>query len=464
MRYHSNLAFITINKVFRYARKKTTKVSKILIVTLANLVWGRKPKLAHMDEVKAFENSGLFASKLGLDLDWIYRQWADSEKIWNSGQYHKSVEIKRQLLEYVYEANRISSRRQVAPFMSPGWALAIGHLGSLGAFILGQRSGLIPSVKRWIPITTEENYSQLNKLIQDEIIPLQKKIDFLVVDHPSQWSVAEKLQIVNTNSGFLSLYEMHEQVYRTKSKKLKLELNSDYLRISRQKLRKLGLPKDAWFVGFHIRENRHALDSRLVSIENFYTAIQEVTRTGGWVIRFGTGAMKNLPNMPNVIDLCSDTPETRNLHMFILGQCKFLLTSNSGPSVLAWSLGTPVLQTNTTSIGRNILTASEGSLYLPKKYRSISRRSFSFREILNSPEAYAETNLKEKFDNGYILEENNSEEILLATKEMLSTTKNREQFQNLEIKVNKIRDEAGAVGYGKIAPSFLVQNESWFFN
>lgn len=62
------------------------------------------------------------------------------------------------------------------------------------------------------------------------------------------------------------------------------------------------------------------------------------------------------------------------------------------------------------------------------------------------------------------MEENNAEEIFLATKEMLSTTKNRELFQNLDIKVKKIRDEAGAVGYGKIAPSFLAQNENWFFD
>jgi putative glycosyltransferase (TIGR04372 family) len=449
-------------KAKKYGHKKVNRLLKRLAVTLANIVWGGEVRVAHMDQVRTFENSGVFASNRGVNLDWVYRQWAESERIWNLGSYHQSIEIKRQVMEHIYQKNAISGVHQVAPIMSTGWGVAIGHLGSLGAFILGQRLGVIPPVKRCLPFTTNENFNQFRKLVQDEIKPIPKLIDYSILEHPSQWSISERLQIINTNYGFLSLYEMHEHVYRGIPQDFSLKLDPIYIEVAREKLKEYGLPADAWFVGFHVRENRLPEDSRVAKIENFYPAIKEITRLGGWVIRFGTGLMKPLPKIPNVIDLNLDTTETRNLHIYILSACKFLLTTNSGPSVLAWSLGTPVLQTNTLSIGRNILSASRGSIYLPKIYSSESGKKLSLYEILISPEAYTETDLKQKFIGGYILEENSEHEILLAAKEMLTLDNSEGTLQKLDTRVDEIRHQAGAVGYGKIASSFLDENETWF--
>ena len=140
----------------------------------------------------------------------------------------------------------------------------------------------------------------------------------------------------------------------------------------------------------------------------------------------------------------------------------FLLTTNSGPAVVAWSLGTPVLQTNTLAIARNILTASPGSIYLPKKYVSNGSRLNSFSEILGSLEGFAESTLKEKFNQGYQIIENSAYEIQQATLDMFRFLETGQHDQTLVPQVNDIRREHRAIGYGQIAPSFLSENANWF--
>jgi hypothetical protein len=70
------------------------------------------------------------------------------------------------------------------------------------------------------------------------------------------------------------------------------------------------------------------------------------------------------------------------------------------PSGLAWAFGTPVVQTNSVAIGRNILTASKGTIALPKLWKR-NGQLMSYAQIVNSPEGHSGTNLRQKAKDGY---------------------------------------------------------------
>ena len=395
----------------------------------------------------------------------MYRQWEKSAKDWNEGRYHKSIELKRKCLEEIYSCQKIDELRQIPPFMSIGWSAAIGHIGSLGTFVLGQRLGLVPSAKRYLPVKDEQSSRMIGDFLKEDLNVIPARIGFSIFENPSQWHLSERLSMIRTHDKFISLYELHESVFsraEVTNEEVKLSIDLDYEETSKKLLISMGMPSDSWFVGLHVREKPNPLDARVAKIENFYPSLNEVVSRGGWIIRFGTDKMKPLTIEKNVIDLCLDKLEHRKLHLYIIAKAAFLLTTNSGPSVVAWALGTPVLQTNTLAIARNLLTASPGSIYLPKKYVSNGGRLNSFSEILGSLEGFAESNLKEKFDQGYKVIENSANEIQQATLDMFKFLETGQHNQSLVAQINDIRSEHGAIGYGQIAPSFLSENGNWF--
>jgi putative glycosyltransferase (TIGR04372 family) len=437
----------------------------IALLSSLNFKWGSMPRRATRDQVTTIRHSEILGRFSSIDIDDAYREWERSERIWNEGKYFESVEIKKGLLHKLYAAQEIKGVQQTPPFLSVGWGAAIGHIGSLGAYVLGQKLGMIPSGVRNLPITNDYSAQLIENFLQDNVHLVATRVGFSILEHPSQWHLSERLAVVRTTEDFISLYELHESVYRNPNvfnQNAKLSISREYESRAIDAIGKLGLPEDAWFVGVHIREKPNSLDPRVAKLETFYDSIDEIVGRGGWIIRFGADKMQPLPFNEQVIDLNTNSEEFRKLHLFILARSKFLLTTNSGPSVVAWALGTPVLQTNTLSIGRNILSSSKGSLFLPKKYIDRSGRPCSFSQVLQSSEAYAETDLREKHLRGFQLLDNSAGEILDATKDMLHFVEHRNHDSRFINEVDEIRKEHNAVGYGLIAPSFLNKHENWF--
>ncbi len=457
-----------LKNIKRYVNGTKNRARILLFSTLVsfiNLIFSNRLRSVPKDQIKTLLQSGIFNNYGSLNIEYIYKQWDRSEEIWKKGEYFKSVEIKRNCLEEIYSKQSLDELTQVAPFMSIGWSVAIGHIGSLGTFVLGQKLGVVPTEKRCVPVKDVQSSRMIRNFLDDDLTVVPARIGFSIFDNPSQWHLSERLQMIRTNEKFASLYELHESVFSHPSitnEDVALSIDSDYEEYSQNLLQGIGLPKDSWFVGLHIREKINPDDARNAKIENFYPSINEIVSRGGWVIRFGTDKMHPLPLEKNIIDLNTDKPEHMKLHLYIIAKAAFLLTTNSGPSVVAWALGTPVLQTNTLSIARNILTASPGSIYLPKKYVSNGGRLNSFSEILGSLEGFSESNLKEKFKHGYKIVENSASEIHQATIDMFHFLETGKHDQNLIPQVNKIRSENFAVGYGQIAPSFLSENANWF--
>jgi len=438
-----------------------------LLVSVLNYKWGSPPRWAPKEQIATIKYSEILGNTSSIDIESMYKGWEYSERIWNEGRYFDSISIKKNILENLYASQEIGGERQIAPFMSVGWGAAIGHIGSLGAFVLGQKLNIVPPNLRHLPVRDENSAFWIKNLFQNDVGIVSSRFGFSILENPSQWHVSERLAMVRTDTNFISLYELHESVYkdsRVASKEIGLIIDRDYENFAKLELQNLGLPDGAWFVGLHIREKSNQLDPRVANVETFYESISEIVGRGGWVIRFGADSMRPLPFMENVIDLNTNSEKSRRLHLFILAKSKFLLTTNSGPSVVAWALGTPVLQTNTLSIGRNLLSSSNGSIYLPKKFVTNTGDYCSFAQILASQEAYSETDLREKHSQGFQLADNSEIEIFDATKDMFNFLDTGKHLDNLSEKVNDIRKAHNAVGYGLIAPSFLRENERWFLS
>ncbi len=456
-----------IGHYLNWTAKQVQKKVFFLVVSILNYKWGSLPKWAPKEQITTIKFSEILGSASSIDIQSMYLGWEHSERIWNEGRYFDSISAKKHILETLYASQEVNGVRQIAPFMSVGWGAAIGHIGSLGAFVLGQKLGVVPPNLRHLPVRDENSALWVKELFQEDVGLVSSRFGFSILENPSQWHISERLAIVRTDTDFISLYELHEAVYRDSrviSKEIGLKIHCEYESAAELELKKLGLPEGAWFVGLHIREKSNPLDPRVARVETFYKSISEVITRGGWVIRFGADEMKPLPFTENVIDLNTNEEKFRRLHLYILAKSEFLLTTNSGPSVVAWALGTPVLQTNTLSIGRNLLSSSNGSIYLPKKYLSVSGDYCSFAHILESQEAYSETDLREKHSRGFQLLDNSEVEIWEATRDMFYFLEQGKHLDDLNEQVNDIRKTHRAVGYGLIAPSFLAENENWFLN
>jgi putative glycosyltransferase (TIGR04372 family) len=449
-----------ISKISRRYYRAIQKFS----LRITNFAFGGKFNDLTNHQHVIVKNSGIVGKNALLDIQGIYSEWKFSQNLFDFGHYKKSCEIRKNCLESIYRSQNVDGMEPPPPFLSWGWSAAIGHMGCLGAYVAGQKLGIIPELKRFLPVTSAEQSMRINAIFQEKVTVLKSAHSFSILESPSQWHLSERLEMIRTSDSFIDLYELLERVYsamKIANVQSGISLSGDYEVTARDILSKLGLPDNAWFVGFHIREKTNLLDSRLARLENFLPALEYVVSQGGWIVRFGADEMKPLRLFKNVLDLNLDTKENRYLHLYLLAKSKFLLTTNGGPSTLASAFGTPVLQTNTVAIGRNILTASKGSMCLPKLWK-YNGQLLSYAQIVNSPEGYSETDLRQKAKNGYLLQENSQDEILDATKEMFRYFENEKRDSVLTRKLYSIRQDLNVVGFGEIPISFLEKHESWF--
>jgi putative glycosyltransferase (TIGR04372 family) len=454
---------LTITKVKSKIKKILTKNSLNFTYLIANSI--------HAENISSFSNqqsthikhSGIFGKSGNLDIPRVYRMWNHADELWRAGNYQDSVQLRGQCLDQITSSQSISDEFIPANFMSVGWTAAMGHLGYLGVFIFAQELGIAPNNHRQVPVRSSDELARLKILFQEKISPLHYAHAYSILEHPSQWHQSERLSMIRTESGPVELHQFVENVFSHpsySSETHKLNLPDEYLWEARKRLGKYGLPADAWFVSLHVREKPYRYDPRDASISNYTASILEITSRGGWVIRFGTGQMTPLPKMKNVIDLCPENFEFTYLHLYLLAKPKFLLVTTSGPMELAKSLGTPVLGTNTTSVARNMQSATPGTLYIPKKWYRGGRK-VSFAELLSGTEGYSENDLKEKYRLGYTLEENSPQEISEAVVDMFTPFS---PDAGLNLEVNAIRTAHNSIAWGNIAPSYLASTAAWFLN
>ena len=190
--------------------------------------------------------------------------------------------------------------------------------------------------------------------------------------------------------------------------------------------KKFGIPDSAPIVTFHLREPGYLSEQKWEdgerksnsSLENYIPSIAYLINKGYYIVRLGDKSMKRIKNPPiQLIDAPFHPNYSNMVEPYFISQSKFYITTNTGPSPLAWGFGIPLLVVNCVLDSRVIMT--NNSLIMFKSiYSKQLNRKLTYEEILLSPIAdYCDSNTY--FSTSDIeIYENSPEELLLGVKEM----------------------------------------------
>ena len=250
-----------------------------------------------------------------------------------------------------------------------------------------------------------------------------------------------------------------------------LSINQNHHEMGMQALKKMGLPKDAWYVTLHVREPGYrgeTLENTRGNFRNanpldYLKAINVITSAGGWVFRMGDSSMTPLPQMSRVIDYAHHEIRSDWMDVFLGASCLFCIGTSSGYFTIPRFFGVPVIFTNcATSVEYYMF--KEYDLYLPRllKHKN-SEQHLSFEEMW-SPSYSMFSSDKFLQDAGLEHVENTPEELEAVTQEMLDKT-NKIENNNLQ-KRFKVIGESSALKHGglslkaftPISQNFLAQH------
>ena len=272
--------------------------------------------------------------------------------------------------------------------------------------------------------------------------------------------------MVNTPEGFVEIYSLWERVWQAGNRLQKFEspvnLNEDYLAWAERELESMGVAPGDNFVGLHIRELPESFrDERAPQIESYFDAINHLVSSGYTVLRFGK-SQRSFPDLEGLIDLVALQGGLNSLDAYVIAKSQFLVSTNSGPAYLASELGVPVLHTNTIALGRQSLSAPQGTRYLPKRYFDRETgRELPLSQLLSGPVGFFENfhGSKSFLPQGQL---NSAREIRLATEEMIEWHRSRAVIDpSVQDTVRQIREANGAISYGEIAGSFIDASPNW---
>lgn len=229
-----------------------------------------------------------------------------------------------------------------------------------------------------------------------------------------------------------------------------------------QFLSKVGLHKNDWYVVLHVRQTADT-QIRNSDIETYYDAIKTVVSNGGWVFRIGDTDMIPLSlNLKNVVDLpfCSIV-KPHFLDLYLLSTARFMIGTCSGPSDIPFFFNVPRLITNWPFMSE--VFGSSNDLCLPVSYWDHKlARVITLGEQLSSLNYDSEPWIRSQSNILPIF--NSSEQINLATKEMLSLTAKHTPGDNFPpIMVNSLANRfKDKIWFGgAIAKSFLDDNPGY---
>jgi putative glycosyltransferase (TIGR04372 family) len=201
-----------------------------------------------------------------------------------------------------------------------------------------------------------------------------------------------------------------------------LELSEDDRRQGELFLQSCGMPRGAWFVCLHCREDGYLgqvnQSLRNADINNYLLAVEAILKRGGWVVRMGDNSMKPLPALEHVIDYAHSKSKSQQLDVFLCASCKFFLGSDSGLYHVASVFGVSSAIANYAHLC-GVLPYGTDDIGIPKLIWSENeKRYLSFKEVLGSSIGHF------LFDHlffqaGLCPHENNPEDIRALAIEML---------------------------------------------
>jgi putative glycosyltransferase (TIGR04372 family) len=193
-------------------------------------------------------------------------------------------------------------------------------------------------------------------------------------------------------------------------------------------LKSLGLRPGDWYVGLHVREGGLYGDGggtiashRSANIEDYKSAIEEITEAGGWVFRLGDPTMRPLSPLPRVIDYAHSRFRSPRMDVFLFATSRFVIGTTSGLTTAVQAFGTPLLVVNAISNDCQPWTAN--THFLPKRiYDRRNKRFLTVREMISETVRPLLINSSLLQRNGYGACSNRAAEIKEAVRYKLDLT------------------------------------------
>lgn len=397
----------------------------------------------------------------------LLNDWDRTNRDFHDGHFFKSLARRESLLEEA-DGLFINGEDPHSFFYSHEFGSNIGHLAILALHQRAMNLRLLPEKNLELPIMGGNDYSNFWIPL---LFPSLECRSFSGVPNwtelPSNWSFVEKFPIFRLDFGFIDQFSLTEKIYETtlvnKSNRI-LELPLDYLDRARSFLHSLGLPSELPFIALHIRSGTSCGTRRNQNPSSFQRTVDELIRSGYFVLRIGNKDMEPMRPQAGFIDL-SRSPSNDWLHPYVLYEAYMFIGTNSGPTWMSQVFGTPTLMTNATSLARSVLSGCENTLYIPKKV-IIRGVKLPLGSLFSHTEGYSELDTKSLSKNSITYIQNDEQEIWAAALELLQAIEDKITSKgqvSTNLRVDQLRNEWGAIAFGKFAASFFEIND-WFLD
>jgi putative glycosyltransferase (TIGR04372 family) len=306
------------------------------------------------------------------------------------------------------------------------WVIQFGHIGLLDIYMKMAILGMYPKAnyivlapkskvanpeflrywERHYIIVTDED-------LIDDLFPYQRYIGDNFMAYPSDTGEAEPW----TRAGARAQVR-----WAAEGRPPLLSLTPEDRNLGERMLAELGVPKDAWYVGLHVREAGFYAEAssgisthRNASIADYEDAIREITSRGGWVIRLGDNSMKPLSPRERIIDYAVSRQKSPSMDMFLLATSRFVVGTTSGLTTACLSFGTPMVLCNCISNDWQLWTGQTD--FIPKRLRERrTGRYLTVGETYRMPvQGYLINNVVTNA-KGYEIVSNTAEEIAEAVR------------------------------------------------
>ena len=396
-----------------------------------------------------------------------YQSMLDFQKRWRRA-HPLPLEL-RQRLARNFQQYDIERQTRILPYE---WVTQFGHIGLLDIYLRMAKLGMVRDGNRVLlappgKVANEELLSHFSDHfcivrdpdLVDELFPYQRLLGENFMAYPGEGGIAESWTLAGARA--------QEQWARENREPL-LGLSKSDRDQGEKKLRKLGVPKGAWYVGLHVREGGFYTESgggisthRNSRVEDYFPAIRAIVDAGGIVVRLGDKSMKKLPKMDGLIDYAHSAVKSPSMDIFMCATSRFVIGTTSGLTTVCLAFGTPMLLANCISNDWQLWTKETD--FIVKRVREIATgRYLTFAETYRQPmQGYLINNLVMQ-RKGYEILPNTDDEIEEAVRYKLELMNGRPRPDRRTAAMRKYRDamEGNPFMFGAASPAlpFLLRH------
>ncbi|MBK8092730.1 MAG: TIGR04372 family glycosyltransferase [Verrucomicrobiaceae bacterium] len=352
--------------------------------------------------------------------------------------------------------------------LDPEWISNIGQLAFMGVIAKFGRLGLLQDHSPLLPPVASGPAANMAMLEYWSDLFTSPPLA-----QPSANALEPMVQVCNylklTDGRSLLLYEeaapLAEQLWAQHGLPPILQTRAEHLSRGRECLEQLGVPKEAWFVTMHVRDQgfygKGCDPGRCADILTYLPSVRMIHEQGGWVVRIGDVGMKPLPACPGLVDYPHSAHKSPWMDVFLMSQCRFFIGTNSGPAFVPPLFGVPCLYTNWFPF--SLCPFIAGNLLIPKLYWNESEhRHLTFAEMIQMP-LWLSFHLKSLKRRGLALQDNTPEEIQAAVTQMLQKVQGTSLVnQDDELRQKRLADIASAYPWAwslRLGKDFLEAHE-----